>query len=228
MDLFRDMEFVFNTEHIFPDRYQEQEDYFRLCNRYAREGDNVMTWETNFIADLRTANIDQRERKGFGVRITPLEMAGNVLIGHLSEWPVGRYHKAHAHAGGAVLVGVRSLGYELMWPPETGSRPYENGFAHLVVKVDWKEGSVFSPSTGWFHQPFNTGRESARHFAVRYGSYKYNVGFQDAHRKEGVLVSTGEGGMMIEYEDEDPEITRQYNEALQHEGVSSQMPFLIT
>jgi hypothetical protein len=183
-----------------------------------------MVWETNFIPDIRKAVFDPTKLKGWNQRTTRFEMAGNVLTGHMNEFPAGTYHKAHAHSGGAVLVGLQSTGYTLMWPPEAGVRPYENGFGHLVVKVDWKEGSVFSPPTGWFHQHLNTGSQPARHFAVRYGSPKYPVGFWEAHGKAGAKISTKQGGTQIEYEDEDPEIGRQYRQALAEAGIEYRMP----
>ena len=98
-------------------------------------------------------------------------MHTNTLIGHLAEWPVGRYHKAHFHGGGAVLLILRSEGYSLMWPNHLGTRPYENGFGDEVVRVDWLPGSVFSPPTNWFHQHFNTGAEPALQLALRCGLF---------------------------------------------------------
>ena len=43
--------------------------------------------------------MDPSEAKGYGVRITSFDMGGSTLVGHLAEWPVGRYHKAHFHTG---------------------------------------------------------------------------------------------------------------------------------
>jgi hypothetical protein len=105
----------------------------------------------NFIPDARKAAIDAQEQKGTGVNLTQFEIADKTLIGHLAEWPVGRYHKAHYHGGGAVLVILRSEGYSLMWPNEWGTRPYESGYGDRVVRIDWAPGSVFSPPTSWFH-----------------------------------------------------------------------------
>ena len=183
-----------------------------------------MVWETNFIPDVRGTTIDAMERKGAGVQLTVYEMAGNVLGGHLTEWPVGKYHKAHYHGGGAILLIVRSRGYTLMWPQEAGIRPYENGRADKVVKVDWQEGSVVSPPSGWFHQHFNTGPEPARQVALRYGSQNHGVRFHDIQAREGVYVSVREGGAMIETEDEDPEIRRLFVSECAKNGVEVHIP----
>src|SRR5437867_13449565 len=71
-------------------------------------------------------------------------MGGSTLVGHLAEWPVGRYHKAHYHTGGAILLILRTEGYTLMWPQEAGIRPYQSGNGDQVVKVNWREGSVLN------------------------------------------------------------------------------------
>jgi hypothetical protein len=37
-------------------------------------------------------------------------------------------------------------------------------------------------------------------------------------------VSTSEGGTLLEYEDEDPQVRRRYRDALKANGVENQMP----
>jgi oxalate decarboxylase/phosphoglucose isomerase-like protein (cupin superfamily) len=105
-------------------------------------------------------------------------------------------------------------------------RPYCSGHGDQVVRVDWREGSVLSPPSGWFHQHFNTGKEPARQLAFRYSgqSGKYLLGCWRAINKEGVRTSTREGGTLIEYEDEDPQIRRDFENAIQQLGVSMEMP----
>ena len=113
-----------------------------------------------------------------------------------------------------------------MWPPEAGIRPYQSGHADQVVKVDWREGSVFSPPSGWFHQHFNTGNEKARQLAFRYSgqSGKYLLGCWRAINKEGVRTSVRDGGTMIEYEDEDPQIRLDFEASIDKIGVPMEMP----
>lgn len=229
MDLFHNIPFVFNSDYVFDDRYDGRADYFKVGERRFVEKPGLpemsnWIWETNFIPDVRGSSIDPYEAKGSGARFTGYEMSGNVLAGHLSEWPVGRYHKAHYHGGGAVLLIVRSQGYTLMWPQEAGIQPYKSGHSEEIVRVDWREGSVLSPPTGWFHQHFNTGQEAARQVALRYGSQKYGVQFHDVQSRNGVVVSVRKGGTLIDYEDEDPEIRRLYREELERNGVKYTMP----
>jgi hypothetical protein len=147
------------------------------------------------------------------------------LIGHLAEWPVGRYHKAHFHGGGAVLVILRSEGYSLMWPNHLGTRPYENGFGDQVVRIDWVPGSVFSPPTNWFHQHFNTGTAPALQLALRCGSQKFPLGIRVAAIRAGVYTSVRQGGTLIEYEDEDPVIRTTYEDQLARKGITLDMNY---
>lgn len=227
MDVFHSEEFVFNCSHAFSDRYAAEEDYFSVGKKRYEIGMQHI-WETNFIPDIQAASLDLRDVKGAGVQITQFEVAGNELIGHLSQWPAGRYHKAHYHGPGAILLGLQSSGYVLLWDKELGIRPYEDGNGGAVVEVKWKEGGVYCPPGGWFHQHFNTGHEPARHLAIRYGSRIYPVGFKIApqNREDGVYIDVKKGGTLIGYEDEDPQIRRRYEEALRETGVVSQMPKL--
>ncbi len=225
MDLLHNIPFVMGCDYRFTDRFDGQSNYFVPTNDRKEVG-GFINWESNFIADARGALVDPSEAKGYGVRITSFDMGGSTLVGHIAEWPVGRYHKAHFHQGGAILLILRSEGYTLMWPQEAGIRPYRSGNGAKVVRVNWREGSVFSPPSGWFHQHFNTGKEKARQLAFRYSgqSGKYLLGCWRAINKEGVRTSIRDGGTLIEYEDEDPQIQKDFDAALKNAGVSMEMP----
>ena len=225
MDVFHRPDFLFNCPYQFSDRYKGEEDYFAMGKkRYELGMQNI--WETNFIADLQAASLDARDVKGVGVQITQFEASGNGLIGHLSEWPEGNYHKAHFHGPGAILLGLQSSGYVLLWPKEAGQQPYLNGHGDEVTQISWKAGSVYCPPSGWYHQHFNTGPSNARHLAVRTGSRLHIWGFTlPAKRQEdGVYLTSKQGGTLIDYDEEDPEVRRRYNAALKETGVTSQMP----
>lgn len=224
-DVFHSAEFVFGDSFSFRDRYNSEEDYFKLARMVERSQGEHAVWETNFIPDLRSLFVDQRERpKGAGVRIMGFEISENVLTGHISQWPVGMYHKAHYHGPGAILLGLTSRGYVLLWPKELGTTPYRDGHGDQVIKVNWREGAVYSPGDGWFHQHFNTGPGPARHIALRTGGAKYRLGFSYRFADKATVTSIKKGGAMIEYEDEDPQIRRDFEAALRDAGVPCQMP----
>ena len=229
MDVFHNVDFIFTCPFGFTDRYGGEQDYFATgSKRY--EMDRQHIWETNFIPDVLAATLGARDIKGSGVQLTQFEIAGNGLIGHVSQWPAGRYHKAHYHGAGAILLGLQSSGYVLLWPKDAGVRPYESGHEDQVVQVPWREGSVYCPPDKWFHQHLNTGPEPARHLALRYSSRLHPVGIRVAAKvmmqgEDGApYTSVRDGGTLIEYEDEDPEIRRRYEAALKQTGVPCQMP----
>jgi mannose-6-phosphate isomerase-like protein (cupin superfamily) len=229
IDLYHDLDFVFNNPYVFKTRYDATDgEYFTREERLFRG--SSMVWKTNFIDNVQEALVDAQEAKGAGVKITVFDMAENSLAGHLTEWPVGRYHKSHHHSGGAILLIARSVGYSTMWPQELGTRPYKNKFEDQIVTVDWGPYSVFSPPTKWFHQHFNTGNETARQLAFRPGGSSENpTGFRRSGNRSvngvpGVYVSYREGGTLIEYEDEDPKIKVDYENVLKEVGIESKMP----
>jgi hypothetical protein len=49
-------------------------------------------------------------------------------------------------------------------------------------------------------------------------------GWRRAINKEGVRTSTRDGGTLIEYEDEDPQIRRDFENAIKNMGVPMEMP----
>lgn len=225
LDGYRNLEFVFNNPFVFSDRFAGQDGYFNVGNKRYPMG-NTHVWETNFIPDIVTEQMDEHEKKGTGVRLTQFQMAGNSLIAHVSHWSGARYQKAHYHGPGAVLLGLEGEGYVLMWPKESGVRPYRSGNGSDVLELKWKEGSIYCPPGGWFHQHFNTATKPARHIALRYSGRIHPTGLQLAAKRheDGTTTSIKKGGTLIEYEDEDPEIRRRFESRLKEAGVACQMP----
>jgi oxalate decarboxylase/phosphoglucose isomerase-like protein (cupin superfamily) len=229
MDLYRNLDFVFNCPFEFRERFADEENYFKDSGKRYKTG-RINIWETNFISDVSSAGVEAMEEKGVGAQITQFEIAGNSLVGHISQWPAGLYHKAHYHGPGSILFGLQSRGYVLLWPKDLGIQPFRNGQGDSVVEMQWREGSVYCPPGGWFHQHFNIGNEAARQLAIRFGGRLHPTGFATAAKRhdEGVLVSVKEGGTLIEYEDEDPEIRGRFESALEGTGIRCEMPKFVT
>jgi oxalate decarboxylase/phosphoglucose isomerase-like protein (cupin superfamily) len=219
-DIYRDENFVFNCPYSFADRFHGEEDYFNVGKKRYVSG-LINIWETNFIPDISNAFLENLEVKGAGLRLSQFEMSGNALVGHLGEWPVGKYHKAHYHGPGAIIVGLQSVGYVLLWHKQWGLHPYTDGYEDKIIEIKWGEGSIYCPPGDWFHQHFNAGKEPARHLAIRYGSRLFPLGFKVSHQKtdDDVFRGVKQGGWMIPYEDEDPEIPQRYQAALRANGV---------
>jgi quercetin dioxygenase-like cupin family protein len=222
LDTFRDEEFVFQNSHHFADRYSGEMDYFIPSERRFEGTSGDWTWETNFVPDVYAADLYPFERKVSGGDYVAVEMAGNALMAHITSFPVGHYHKAHYHFGGAVILILQGKGYSLMWPKDLGPQPFSEGKGEQVVRIPWHDGVAFSPPDGWFHQHFNTCREPARQLAIRYGSRHHLPRWVQARWGGGAVdrlfTSVSRGGCMIDKEDEDPMIQSLFAKALHEEG----------
>ena len=216
-------DFIFNSDYAFRDAYDGGENYFsRTDNRVASGRYNATIWYTNFIPNVSEEFVENLEQKVAGGQLTGYRMAGGFPSGHISEWPVGRYHKAHYHGPGAVLVGLKGGGYVNLWPRELGIHPWQDGHDDEVVLVDWGPNSIYVPPDGWFHQHMSTGKVPARHVAV-YGS-SFPMSSQKHTDEGGVYNPVREGGVLIDYEDEDPQVRQYFIEANRREGVECDMP----
>lgn len=219
-------DFIFDCNTRFLDHFAGEADYFTPTQNKETVGRFSQTlWYTNFIPDAKVVLLDNLEQKVAGGQLTGYRMAGGFPSGHVSEWPSGRYHKAHFHGPGAILVGLTGEGYVLVWPSTLGARPYREGRGDEVLKINWGPRSIYSPPDGWFHQHFNTDKVPARHLAV-YSStestvpgYNYSLGDEFSG-----MVSFREGGTLIDYEDEDPQVRRDFGEAVGQKGIGLQMP----
>ena len=216
-----DYDYLFSCDHNFVDFFGEGSEYFSPGEKREQIGRGSTKWTTNFIPDASAAFLDDWEHKVSGGQLTGYRMARNFPRGHISEWPVGRYHKAHYHDGGALVMGLQGEGYVTLWPNELGIHPYQDGHGDEVHVIEWGPHSIYIPPDGWFHQHMNTGKGPARHIACYPG------------RGEGERVEDGlshtvtpirEGGALIDYEEEDPEIRRRFEATLRAKGIESTMP----
>lgn len=210
INYFHDFDFIFNDDYMFRSRYQSEEDFF--SGKGKLHPGNL--WETNFIPDVYNFKLHERKERGSGNVNVMFEMTNSTLGGHISEFPVGGYKKAHVHGPGAQIILLSGHGYSLLWPREGGER----------IKVPWHKNSMFVPPNNYFHQHFNAGREPARYLVFSALSRRHGILNFRAYRMLGSDLDTREGGRQIEYENEDPEIRRIFEAELAKEGLSCQMP----
>lgn len=210
MNLFHNLDFIFNVDYNFTDRFDGRTDFFSGDGKeLPRRG-----WETNLVADVRTFPLIEWRERGAGGVNRNFELGGNILNAHVSEFPVGTYKKAHHHGPGAHVIIIQGEGYSLIW---------QEGKESQRVRVDWKEGSVLVPPNRWFHQHFNTGHTPGKYLALRWGSLKHSVlKLWAAAGKTD--TSTKLGGSQIDYEDEEPYIRQLFEQELAKNGVKCQMP----
>jgi mannose-6-phosphate isomerase-like protein (cupin superfamily) len=215
MRLFNSSEFVFDDAYQFNKRYSgEDEDFFNgQGTLYQRKGTKFGTlWSTNFVPNADTMKLWRYRDRGAGGINTHFNLAGNVTGTHISEFPVGTYKKGHRHGPGAHLVILGGVGFSAIW--------WDNEKKDYDI-VPWKKGSmVVVPAEATYHQHFNTGPEPARYLALRDGD-----GQPGAWGESNVSIK--EGGMQIEYEDEDPGLHHIFEAELEKNGAPCRMKSFI-
>jgi hypothetical protein len=203
MNLIHNDNFIFNLAYDFTDRFGgDSADFSGAGTAYAGR-----IWETNFVPDVMAMTLQEWRERGAGSNVM-LEVANSSMCGHISEFPVGTYKKAHRHGPGANVVILKGRGYSLFWAE---GQPYQ--------RVDWGPRSVIVPPERWFHQHFNIGAEPARYLAMRWGSQKY----RSVGGEYQVDRSVAAGGDQIEYADEDPAIRATFERELELGRVPSRM-----
>jgi gentisate 1,2-dioxygenase len=138
-----------------------------------------------------------REKRGKGTRNMYIHMSGGSMLAHVSEFPVGRYKKAHRHGPGAHVFLLDSTGYTLMW--QDGEKP---------KRYDWHEGTVISPPAGSWHQHYNTGNRPCKFVALH-----ANTAVQGEER----------GVEQIEFEEGDEWMRKLFAEECAKNGVTVDM-----
>src|SRR3990170_1872546 len=153
--------------------------------------------DPEFIHNIRKINLVPREKRGKGTRNMYIHMSGSAMLAHVSQFPVGRYKKAHRHGPGAHVFLLDSTGYTLMW--NEGEKP---------ERYDWHEGTCISPPAGTWHQHYNTGNQPCKFVALH----------------ANTAVQKEEKGIeQIEFEDEDDSMRKMYEEECARNGVKVDM-----
>jgi uncharacterized RmlC-like cupin family protein len=208
MNVFRNDSFVFDNAFDFGER-------FGSARYFEGQGDLVpgprsrLMWETNFVPDLSNfSELRPMDSRGAGGTNIAFVLADGSMHAHISEIPVGRYKKGHRHAESTHVFTVTGHGYSLFW--YEGEKEFE--------RVDWRHGVVFVPPDQMFHQHFNTSGEPARYFAVAFGSIRYPITAAQRFVFTNSERNVKEGGIQIEYEQQDPRIHRMYVEEMDKSG----------
>jgi quercetin dioxygenase-like cupin family protein len=221
----QDLNAVFNSDFQADDLYRDNGTYFQASDLRTEEGwykENI--WHTNFIPDARRTALDALEQKVTGGLLTGYRMGPLFPHGHISQWPAGRYHKAHYHGPGAILLGLEGEGYVLAWDSKLGTHPYESGHGDQVYRINWGRNSIYSPPNAFFHQHLNSGSGAAKHIAVYGAHLPLGVhGMLDEQNNWKGFLSEQEGGTLIEHWNEDPQIRKDFDETLRQKGIESKM-----
>lgn len=229
IDLFHNSDFVFNNDFVFRDRFDAAGSFLKsgddkLRSKSLKSGEStksIYTFHGSFIPDARSIGVKGSTSRGKGNHRIELELSNNTMQTHISEFSTGTYKMAHRHGPGSHVITLNGQGYTLFWK---GSTRYSE--APERRRVDWTDGSLAVPPDGWFHQHFNTGRDSARYIAPNWGGdgrwFMEGLGGGGyTHLLDSVDVK--KGGNMIEYEDEDPEVREMYLAELNKSGITFNM-----
>jgi len=206
MNAVRSQDFPFTCDHVFKDRFNAEDDYFTDPGKKI----GVRRWQTNFIPNTKTFKLESWKERGAGGTNMFFVMSGNAMSAHMSEFPPGSYKKGHRHGPGAEIIILSGIGYSLLWFPGQKEK----------TLVPWKEGSIFSPMDGQYHQHFNSGPEPARYLAYTFGGlYVGNT----MRNQGGADLSEKDGGWQIEYEDEDTDVLETFKKECAKNGASVAM-----
>ena len=203
INLFEDIDFVFNTPYDFAARFNGEPDYF--ANRTEQEG---LLLKTNFVSDAINLPLIEAKERGAGGGHIRFAMANGSMNSHISQFPVGTYKKGHAHGPGAYVIILSGEGYSLMW--NEGEEP---------TRYEWEVGTLIVPSNMMFHQHFNTGKTPARYLAFKHEV----VSLRNAQGVPKAWISRRIGGDQIDYADENPLVRTLFAEALAKNGLEPRM-----
>jgi quercetin dioxygenase-like cupin family protein len=229
MNLFDDEDLVFNNPHVFKDRYDDSDTYFKPNDEVVPDPIRGLAQRrVNLLPDIINCELPLDNRRSPGYRSLEPSMAGNRFYMWIGQYETGRYSKAHYHASAAVLICIKGKGYTYTWPITLGARPWETGKADEVKRVDYEPVGMVSaaPMSGdWFHQHFGVSKEPLR-LTAWFGPNNQRA------RSPGVpgekLIDLGavdirDGGTALPYDEEDPFLRKEYAETLAKNGAVLQM-----
>jgi oxalate decarboxylase/phosphoglucose isomerase-like protein (cupin superfamily) len=202
MNLYDEVDFIFNTEFDFKDRFNGEPDYFT-----PKAETKGFLLATNFVPDAVNLPLISAKERGAGGGHIRFNMAKG-MPSHISQFPVGTYKKAHCHGPSAHVIILSGEGFSLMW--KEGQEPQ---------RFDWHVGTLIVPPNRMFHQHFNTGPAPARYLA-----FKHEIA--SLRNSQGVPVawiSRRIGGDQIDYADETPEIRKMFADALARHNMAPKM-----
>src|SRR6202051_2831375 len=203
INLYQDINFVFNTGYDFKNRFGGEADYF--ANKGEQKG---LLLETNFVAAAVNLPLISAKERGAGGGHIRFNMAKGSMNSHISQFPVGTYKKGHAHGPGAPVIVLSGDGFSLMWPEGEEPQQYK-----------WEVGTMIVPPNMWFHQHFNSGTTPARYLAFKHEG----VAIRNAQGVPKAWISRRVGGDQIDYLDEKPEIRRLFAGELAKHNIASRM-----
>ena len=218
-DLFRNMEFIFNVNFDFSERYAGQPDYFDPENSqdYPPGPEEHSLSIVNLVRNAWSWRLFHAGQ-GVGDVDRHYILSNNMIGGHIEQFPVGTYERGHRHGPGATIVLLSGVGRTLMWPRPLGKTPWKDGRSDEVLEVNWKVGTLLIPPTQWYHQHFNLGREPARF--INLGEIP---GTNEMYPMTSKQLAGGDQGIIL-FRDEDLHVREMFERELATRGLDPLMP----
>jgi hypothetical protein len=183
---------------------------------------------TNIVPDIINCELPLDNRRSPGYRRVEPHMASNRFYMWIGQHETGRYSKAHAHGSAAVLICVKGKGYTYTWPSGLGPTPWKDGRSEKVVRVDYEPVGMVSaaPVSGdWFHQHFGVSKDPLR-ITAWFGPNNARArkpGLPGEKQLDMGAIDIRDGGSAIPYDEEDPNIRKEYEATLVAAGAKTRM-----
>jgi quercetin dioxygenase-like cupin family protein len=233
-NIFQSHRFIFENDWDFRERYEMTDDFFKPRSDLEMEPvRGRAAIRSNVFPDIVNAELPLDNQRAPGYRRIQPTFSGFIQDagtgGFISQYPSGRYSKAHFHSSGAVLVCLRGKGYTYNWPVDAGPTPWRDGRPDEVRVLEYLPGGLVAAAPGggnWFHQHFGVGKDPLRVINYWGGPHsRWGIADEkDDDVKAGNLFGIHEGGRTILYHEEDPFIRDEYKRRLAAEGVEFTMP----
>ncbi|MFQ5850437.1 MAG: cupin domain-containing protein [Candidatus Binatia bacterium] len=228
MNLFANLDFIFNCPYNFKDRYDATDDYYKPNEEIEPDPVRGLAMRrTNIIPDIVNCVLPLDNRRSPGYRRIEPHMTGNKFYCWIGQHQTGRYSKAHAHGSAAVLICLKGKGYTYTWPATLGTTPWKDGHADQVRRQDYEPVGMVSaaPMGGhWFHAHFGVSKEPLR-LTAWFGPHA--PGREPGRPGEKAIdygaIEIKDGGTAIAYRDEDPHLRQEYEATLAKVGLRSAM-----
>ena len=171
-NIFQSHRFIFENDWDFRERYDMTDDFFKAKSDLEMEPvRGRAAIRSNVFPDIVNAELPLDNQRAPGYRRIQPTFTGFIQDGgtggFISQYPSGRYSKAHYQPSGAVLVCLRGKGYTYNWPVDLGPTPWQDGKGDQVRVLEYVPGGLVAAAPGggnWFHQHFGVGkRPAARH-----------------------------------------------------------------
>jgi gentisate 1,2-dioxygenase len=214
MNLYHDVDFVFNNSYVFKDRYSfDKHDFFAADGKRWK----AKVFETNFIPNVRNFELDPLPEGGYRTKVMRISMASSIIGLHIKSVAEGTYTNAHRHPAGAHVMVIDGEGYELLFMP---------GEENNRTKVLAKKYCVIAPKDNEFHHHFNTGNGPYVQLAFRENPARYGFGKTNQHEREASFQAEDPHSyhFKISYEKEDPSIREEYYRELEERGITLRLP----